>query len=163
MPQSIVTAPKGPLHSRVTDFTTYLDEDNNLIQYGQDIVVLRANEAITRWAAVALVEATATVPVSVELLDVSDAYASGLFKGVAIKAAAAGDLVPIVRQGITLAKIDTSDPIRGSLVTKGGADGQLGTTLIGAMDATIVATEVLGVYLDVENASDLAPVNLWGR
>lgn len=162
MPEATVASPGGA-YAGSADFTAYTDRTGNLIQYGQDIKVFRANEAITQWAAVALVAATATVPTSVELIDVSDAYSSTAFIGIAQEAGAAGDFISICVGGITLAKCDTTDPIFGSAVVEGAADGQVGALLIGSLDATTVEGTVFGVFLDVENSSDLAPIYLYGR
>lgn len=163
MPEAMLTNPTAAF-APSSDYTTYLDGDGNLIQMGQRIIQIRANDTIAKWQSVALVAATATVPLSCELLDVSDALkATNLYLGVAQEAGVAGDIIRVCTQGVTLAKVDTTDPVSGSAVVIGAADGQVGALLIGSQDATVVANTVLGVFLDVENASDYAAINLYGR
>ena len=161
MPEAVITTPKGP-YAGVTDYTTYLDNDGKLIQYGQVCVPFRLNDTVAKYESVAYVAATATVPLSVELLDVSDALkAVNLYAGVAQEAGVAGDIVNVCLRGVTLAKTGTTDPIAGSAVVIGGADGQVDALLIGAQDATIVSNTIKGAFLDVENASDYAPIVLY--
>ena len=162
MPEQTLTNPLAA-YSKSADLTTYLNANGSMLDLGQSYGFWRANEALTKWAAVALVAATATVPPSVELLDVSDAYAQTLFIGVAQDACVAGGIVKVCKAGLTLVQIDTDDPITGSVANKGAGDGQLGAVLIGSLDNTVVVGDIFGAYLDVENASDIAPVYLWGR
>lgn len=161
MPEAIITTPAGS-YAGVSDFTTYLDNDGKPIQYGGHDEVFRANETIAKYQAVAFVAATTTVPLSVEVLDVSDAFASAVFCGVAQEAGVAGDPIRVRMTGVTLVKVDTGDPVFGDVAIKGASDGTLTTagTLGGTWDDSDVAGTGLGVFLDVENASDYAPIFL---
>lgn len=162
MAEALLTEPLGPTHNVVSDFTTYKDSEGHPIQYPARYELFRANEAITKYAAVALVAATTTVPLSVELLDVSDAFAGVVFVGIAQEAKAAGGIVRVCVWGVTLAKTDTADPVFGDMVIKGAADGQVTTagTVGGTWDGSDVAGTAFGVFLDVEDASDFAPIFL---
>lgn len=161
MPDTVVTNP-GAAFAKPSDFTTYTDANGNLIEYGGTDYYFRCNETITKYQAVAFVAATATVPLSVEVLDVSDAFASAVFAGVAMEGGVAGDIIRVRQRGITLVKVDTGDPVFGDVAIKGASDGTLTTagTLGGTWDGSDVAGTGLGVFLDVENASDLAPIYL---
>lgn len=159
MPDAVLTNPNAAL-AIPSDYTTYKDKDGNLIQCGQRILPFRANDTIAQWDAVAIIGATATVPVSVEKLDISDAFAGLMFIGVAQEAGVAGDIISVCVEGVTLVKTDTGDPVYGDVVIKGAADGQVTTagTLGGTWDGSDVAGTAFGVFLDVENASDFAPM-----
>lgn len=160
MPEAIVTNPLTAAYAGASDFTTFKDRDGNDIQYGQDVRYFRANEAITKWQVVALVAATTSVPVSVEPVDVSDAFAGLVMLGVAQETVAAGALVRVVVEGITLAQVDTGDPVFGDVAIKGASDGTCTTagTLGGTWDGSDVTGTALGIFLDVEDAANLAPL-----
>ena len=162
MPEATITNPGGA-YAGSADFTAYTDRVGNLIQYGQEVHPFRANEAIAKWQVVALVAATTTVPLSVEVLDVSDAFAGLVQIGVAQAAAAAGAFVPVCTRGVTLVQVDTGDPIFGDVAIKGASDGTATTagTLGGTWDGSDVTGSALGFFLDVENSSDLAPMFVW--
>ena len=159
MPEAMLTNPAAAL-AVPSDYTTYKDKDGNLIQYGQTVKPFRANDTIAKWAPVALVAATATVPMSVENLDISDAFAGLMFIGVAQEAGVAGDIISVCTEGVTLVKCDTGDPVFGDVVIKGASDGTVTTagTAGGTWDASDVAGTAFGVFLDVEDASDFAPM-----
>lgn len=151
----------------VTAFTSYVDATGQVLPYYRQQVQLRANEAIAAGQLIGLVGATATVPLSAEPLDVSDAFASLVCFGVAAEAAAAaGDLVSIVTDGPVIVNIDdTGACVLGDVVIKhattDGAAGN-GGTLGGTWDAADVAGTALGVYLGPEiGTSNQAPI--WFR
>lgn len=159
MPEAILTSPKGG-YGRVTDFTTYKDTDGAEIRYDQRCGNYRCNETIAKYQAVALVAATATVPLSVEVLDISDAIAGLVFIGVAQQAGVAGDVISVCVEGVTLVKVDTGDPVFGDVAIKGASDGTLTTagTAGGTWDGSDVAGTACGIFLDVEDANDYAPL-----
>ena len=163
MPEVQITNPLGSFGYDTADNTTYLDSFGNPWAYPQRYVYLRANDTILKYDAVALVAATAANPLSVEKLDVSDAMSVTAFIGVAQLAAVAGDMVKVVTAGFTLANWDSTDPVFGSAVGEGAADGQLGAVLVGALDSTIIEVSIFGVALDVETSADIAPIWLYGR
>lgn len=157
-----ITNPKGAFVT-VSDYTTYVDATGNPVPYYQEVCQLRANEAITVNQLVGLVAATASVPLSVEPLDVSDAFASLVCIGVALEAASTGDLVSVCIRGPVLVNIDdTGTCTLGDVVIKhattDGAAGN-GGTLGGTWDAADVAGTALGVYLGAEvGTSNKAPI-----
>lgn len=160
MPEAQLLDPLGA-YKGIADFTLFRTDSKVQRLYPRRVDTFRANDTIAIYQAVALVAATTTVPVSVELLDVSDAFAGLLFVGVAQHAAVAGDVLAVCTWGFTPAKVDTSDPIFGDAAIKGAADGQLATagTLGGTWDGSDVSGTACGVWLDAEDASDYAP--LW--
>lgn len=162
MPESVVTNPAAAF-ARPADYTTYLDANGNLIEYGGTDRYYRCSAAVAKWSAVALVAATASTPLSIEELDVSDAFAAIAFVGVAQEAGAAGDIIRVREDGVTLVKVDTGDPVFGDVAIKGASDGTLTTagTAGGTWDGSDVAGTGLGMFLDVENAADLAPIKLF--
>lgn len=159
MPGNEITNPKGAFRS-VTSYLTYVDDAGELITYERIVAQYRANDTIAQYNAVGFVAATATVPLSVELLDVSDATAAASFAGVAVEAATAGDLVTIVVQGPAIVTIDNGTPAFLDYAIKHATvDGCLIASP--APDATTVAGTLLGVWLSAEiGTSNTAVVNV---
>lgn len=162
MPEALLTEPFGPTHDVVSDFTLYKDSAGHEIRYPARYEVYRASAAIAKYAPVEFVAATTTAPLSVRKLTVAGAFAALIFAGVAQHAVAAGALVKICVTGVTLIQVDTSDPVFGDVAIKGAADGQVQTagTVGGTWDAADVAGTGFGIFLDVEDSSDLAPIYL---
>lgn len=169
MPEAIVTTPTGPLWATVSDFTTYVDGDSKAIQYGQQCVPMRANAAITKYDLVGLVAATTTVPLSVEQLDVSDAFAEFVCFGIAQEAAtAAGDIIQVCTRGVSLVNIGNSGAIAlGDIAVKHGSTDGCATLIASGTwtaDATAAAGpgKAVGVFLGPEvGTSNTAPVYFW--
>lgn len=159
MPDVIVANPLANF-SKPADFTTYLDKDGNLIQYGATFEVFRANAAIDKWAPVSLVGAVAATPLSVKELVVAELAFTCI--GVAQEAGVAGDLISVCTRGVTLVQIDTDDPVFGDIVVVGGGNGQVGSVAQAtwSADATAAAGpgKALGIFLDVEGTTDVAPI-----
>lgn len=126
-------------------------------QFNPVIMYIRANEVIAANQAVAFVAPTSTVPLSVEVLDVSDAFAAILFAGVALDAAsAAGKIIRVITYGPAICNTDAGDtPAVGDVATKGAADGKVttGGTLGGTWDGSDVAGTAVGTYLSAKIGS----------
>ena len=154
MPEATLTNPLGAGYS-VTDFTTFKDSAGNQLSTGQDIEHFVANDAITQFSLVGLVAPTTTVGPRVELLDVSDAFASFVCMGVAQHAAAAGESVQVCTHGLTLINIgDTASIAIGDAVIKHATtDGAAGKVAVASIDATIITGNVFGNYLAGEIGS----------
>lgn len=154
----------GAGRAAISDFRTNVDADGGLIVEPWSVKWYRANEAIAAKQAVAFVAPTATVPLSVEVLDVSDAIATLMFCGVALAAAAAGAIVPIAVFGPVVVSIDDGAPTVGDVAIKHATvDGALisGGTLGGTWDGSDVAGAGVGVWLTAEiGTSNTAIVNI---
>lgn len=162
MPVAQITNPSGA-HKTVTDFVTYKAADGSDLQYGQTVEEFVASDAILANDWVAFVAAATAAPLKVEKLDVSDAQAANLCAGVALEGAAAGEIVRVCREGITLCNIgDTGAIAAGDVAIKHAtADGCSGVTAFAAVDATTILGTVLGVYLGPEvGTTNKAPVNV---
>lgn len=152
MADQIITNPLAAWGT-VTSFLTGVDANGMPIAYSQSTEQWRANEAIAANQCVSLIAPTATVPVSVEVMDVSDVFAALMFIGVASEAAVAGALVTVVTQGVVVVSIDDGAPIFGDVAIKHATvDGAVisGGTLGGTWDAADVAGTALGVFLGAE-------------
>lgn len=166
MPGAQITAPKGG-YSKISDFTTYLDADGHRIPYAGNIEFFRCNAAVSKFDVVGFVIATTSVPLSVTPIVVATATAPLTMTGVAQKAGAVGDIIPVMTTGVTLAHVDTSDPVFGDVVIKGASNGTCATggTIGGTWDGTKVAGTAWGIFLDVDtdpgSGPDLAPVYLF--
>lgn len=156
MPEAIITTPKGPTYQTVTTWTTYKDDDGREIEYGKTCRPYRANETITKGQFVAFVAATATVPLSVEVLDVSDAIANFVCCGVAQEAGVAGDIISVCIEGPCIANIDdTGTTALGDIVTKHATTDGAAAVIANATwtaDATAAGGpgKALGFYLGAE-------------
>lgn len=147
-----ITNPAGAWQT-VTSFLTGRDSNGNLLPIGSTVETYRANEAIAATQCVALVAPTATVPLSVEVMDVSDAFATLVFIGVAQEAAAAGEIVQVVTDGVVVVSIDDGAPIFGDVAIKHATvDGAVisGGTLGGTWDGSDVAGTAVGIFLGAE-------------
>lgn len=152
MPESIIDNTRGA-HRTVTDFRSNADADGEYLVLPWEVRTYRANEAITKKQAVAFVAPTATVPLSVEVLDVSDAAAALVFAGVALETVAAGDDITIAVSGPVVVNCDDGTPAFGEVAVKHATvDGALisGGTLGGTWDAADVAGTGVGVWLGAE-------------
>jgi hypothetical protein len=159
MPANQILNPMGAFQT-VTSFLTYVDANGQEIQYERVTAQYRANDTIAAKNAVGFVAATAGVPLSVELLDVSDATAAASFAGVATESAVAGDVITIVVQGPAIVTINNGTPAFLDFAIKHATvDGCLIASP--APDATTVAGTLLGVWLSAEiGTTDTAVVNV---
>lgn len=159
MADQVITNPLAAW-TTVTDFRTNVDANGFPLALPNTTIQLRANETIAANQGVALVAPTATVPVSVEVMDVSDVFAALMCIGVATEAATAGQLVTICTEGVVVASINDGAPIFGDVAIKHATvDGAFisGGTLGGTWDAADVAGTALGVWLGAEiGTSDTA-------
>jgi hypothetical protein len=148
MPDATLTDPRGALRI-VSDFTTGKDSAGNPLNDAGDYDFWRANDTIVFGDLVGLVAPTATVPISVEKLDVSDAFASFVCVGVAQEGGVAGDTIKVLNHGITLINIgDTAAIAIGDAVIKHATtDGAAGKVAVASIDATIITGNVFGNYL----------------
>lgn len=154
MPATMINTPLGAPFT-VSDFTTNRDSAGNQIQYPQQVEFYRCNDTVAQYDLVGLVAPTTTVPVSVELLDVSDAFASFVCVGVAQEAGTAGQTIAVCTHGITLINIgDTASIAIGDAVIKHATtDGKAGKVAVASIDATIIVGNVFGNYLAAEVGS----------
>lgn len=143
---SIITNPNGafgygPLTSYIGGLFT--------VQYVAETAVVQGN-SLAWFDAV-----TSTNYPTVEPWDVSDAN-NLLFCGVALEAAAAGEVFNACRAGWCLALFTAADtPTFGEAVLIGTEDGKLAST------AAAAGQSQLGVVLGVDDAANLAPIELW--
>lgn len=164
MPDPMLTNPAAAF-APPASYLTYTDKDGNDIEYGRQVRPMRANDTISRYSVVGLVGATATVPASVEILDVSDAIANFVCVGVALEAGVAGDIISICTFGLTLVRIDDTGTVAlGDIVTKhASTDGAVALIANGTWtaDATAAAGpgKALGFFVGPEvGTSNLAPM-----
>lgn len=157
-----ISNPKGAFQS-VTSFLTYKTDSGEEISYSRQEDTFRANDTILATQAVGFVAATATVPLSVELLDVSDATAAASFAGVAADGGVAGDIIRVVRRGPAIVSIDDGTPAFLNFAIKHATvDGALIASA--APDASTVAGTLLGVFLSAEiGTTNTAVVDVQGH
>lgn len=109
MPEAQITNPMGALRT-TSDFIDGWDASSENHLYFQRVISVRANAAITLGEALMFVSPTATVPLSVTPMTAaitgSDPWS---FAGAALEAAAAGDLVRVLVDGIARVRIDAAD------------------------------------------------------
>lgn len=111
--EKVITNPLGALDPAATLYTTTATW---LSGAHQRVIRVRADGVIAAGDAVAWVPPTATVPPSVEVMDVSDAK-PWLFAGIANEAAAAaGDVVEVVIEGFVLANFGSGTVTAGNEV-----------------------------------------------
>lgn len=155
MAQQSIVNPLGAART-VSDFRLFKDATGYQLDVDRVVQVYRANDTIAIHNAVAWVAPTATVPLSVELLDVSDAHAALVFCGVALEAATAGQMIRICRLGPAIVTVDDGTPAFGEVCVKhASTDGCVisGGTLGGSWDGSDVAGTGLGVFLGAEIGS----------
>lgn len=127
MAEKVITNPLGALDP--AGATLYTTTDTWLSNAYQRVIRVRADSAITKGQGVAWVPPTATVPPSVEPMDVSDTK-PWLFCGVANEAAtAAGQVIEVVIEGFVLADF-------GSGTVTAGNELFIPATTDGVMDPT---------------------------
>lgn len=162
MPPNTVTNVKGAFQS-ITSFLTYKTDSGEEISYARSVSQFRANDTILATQAVGFVAATAGVPLSVELLDVSDATAAASFAGVAATGGVAGDIIDVVVNGPAIVSIDDGTPAFLNFAIKHATvDGALIASP--APDATTVAGTLLGVFVSAEiGTTNTAVVNVEGH
>lgn len=121
----------------------------NAMNHGAQIVTVRANDTIAAKNAVGWVAPTATVPLSVELLDVSDATAAAVFAGVALDSGVAGEMIRVVVEGPCIVTVDDGTPVFGVYAIKHATvDGCVIATA--TVDASTLAGTIVGVFLSAE-------------
>jgi hypothetical protein len=141
-------------YEQVTDYTTGRNGNSMPIQYPRTIETWESNDALIAigdW--VGVVPATTTTPLRVEQLDVSDAFAATVCKGVAIDAStAAGKMIRVVVRGPVICNIgDTGTIVPGDVAIKhASTDGASAVTAIGSVGTSVVVGTVLGTYLSAE-------------
>ena len=156
----LITNPSAAFQ-KVSDFLTYEDDSDNLLDYPRVVDTFIAAGTIAKNDWVGFVGASATAALKVEKLDVSDAFAATVCIGVALEGAAAGDRVQVVTRGVAICNInDTGTIALGDVAVKHAtADGASGVTAIASLDATVVAGSILGIYLGPEiGTTGFAPV-----
>jgi hypothetical protein len=147
-----ITNPLGA-HQTVTDFTTGVDRDGQLIHYSFNSVPIRANAAIGKGEVLSWVAPTTTVPLSVTPM--AAATVGSLFAGVAAKAAAAGAVVEVILpHSVALVDCGASTIAAGTVIVKPTTTGKALNSA--ALDATTIAGTVIGVALGAKNASNQA-------
>lgn len=137
----------------VTSYLTGVDSLGYPIAYSQTTETWRASETVLATQCVGLIAPTATVPVSVEVMDVSDVFAALAFIGVASEGATVGQNLTVVTAGVVVVSIDDGAPIFGDVAIKHATvDGAVisGGTLGGTWDGSDVAGTALGVFLGAE-------------
>lgn len=152
MADQIITNPASAGVS-VTDFRTGVDASGFGLSLPRQVDGYRANDTILATQAVAIIAPTATVPASVELLDVSDAFASLVYIGVAVDSAVAGEIVQVCTKGVCIVSIDDGAPIYGDVAIKHATvDGALisAGTAGGTWDASDVQGTACGIFLGAE-------------
>lgn len=165
MPDAQIPNPTGT-YAQVPDFTLWATGYGGDINYERRVEEWRVdsvggNQTIVKGDWVALTAAGTSTPVSVEQLDVSDAYAAFVCIGVALDAGTAGKIIRVVTRGPAVANIgNTSSPSFGDVAIKhASTDGASGAVAIASWDATKVAGTALGVYLGgAINSTAFAPV-----
>lgn len=138
----------------VSDFRTGVTNDGELLAVGGIYLPFRANAAIQKGALVALVVPTATVPLSVKERVTGDLTSMTI--GVAINAAvAAGDTVQVCVFGHCLAFVGAGTPAQGDYGIHSATTAIIAPSAA-AIDATIITGNILGVFLGVKSAANLA-------
>lgn len=164
MPEAQITNPANAFNP-VTDYRTWIDAAGNLLSYPRRVDVFIAAGTITAKDWVGLVApSSATTPLKIEQLDVSDAFAAFVCAGVALESGVAGDQIQVVTLGPAICNIGNTGTIAhgDSAIKHATTDGASGVTAVASVDATTVVGTILGIYLGAEiGTSDTAPV--WVR
>lgn len=153
-----IVNPAGALQN-VTSYITQKTADGELIRDGsEEFSVGRANVAIAKGQALALVQATTTVPLSYKLMAVADD--PRLYVGIAEHAAAAGGYVRACRQGVCELYVNAQTVAFGDAITVPGTNAGEASCSSTDPDATVIVGRVLGTVLGIKDANNLAPVKL---
>lgn len=143
-------------NQQVSDFTTFVTADGELIKSGAETyVTLRANAAVAKGQVVALVVPTATTPLSVKPMVTGDS--DSLFFGVAENAAAAGGAVKVCTGGVCQVGVGAQTVAFGNFVRKPSATAGEPVVNGTAPAATDVIGSLYGVTLGAKNSANLAP------
>lgn len=141
-------------HQQVTNFTTGLTPEGELIAYGTRIETFRANAAIARGRVVALVVPTTTAPLSVKERASGDL--TPLTIGVAVTSAVAGQEVQVCTRGHCQVFVGAATAAAGNYGIHDSTTGEADVASA-APDATTVTGNILGVFLGAKDANNLAP------
>lgn len=137
---------------QVTDFRTGLTNSGELIAEGGIYLPFRANAAIAAGALVAFVVPTATVPLSVKERVNADLFTMTV--GVAMNAAvAAGDQVTVCVFGASIVNVGAGTPVIGDYGIHSATTAIVAPSSA-AIDATIINSNLLGVFLGVKDANN---------
>jgi hypothetical protein len=139
---------------KVSDFVSGVDDAGRDIEYPRVVQSYKASTAITKGNWVSFVTPTTTEPLRVAIGETT--AAARTWAGVALNTVAAGEMCNVVVYGYARCTVGTTDPVFGDAAIIGASDGLSG--VLAAPDATTVAGTILGLYLGVEDAANLAPV-----
>lgn len=157
MPDQSITNPLGVYGSTIADYTTGKDSAGGEIAYGKSFRPYRCAGTITRGSVVCLLApADALTPLSVTPKVTAQFFSSVI--GIADKSGVAGDVIPVITEGIAFADVGAGTPVVNQTATVQANSNQVGIGGTTA-DATTIAGSVLGVFLSgAKDASNLTPV-----
>lgn len=143
------------INRNVSDYTTLKsDAGEGLLQ--SRVELFRAGAAITKGAIVGLV-GPASATAKPHVIEKATAVPYAAVVGVANEACAAGDTVEVTVWGLAFVQVSTADPVVGDTAII-QANAPAAAVDADDPDATVIAGTVLGAFLGVEDANDLAPV-----
>lgn len=148
-----ISNPLGALQ-KVSDFTTGLTADGELIAYEQVVETYRANAAVTKGYLVCMVVPTTTAALSVKHRTSSDI--TPLTVGVALESAAAGAPVRVCVRGHCQAYVGSATAAAGDYGIHDSTTGEI-DPVSAAIDAAVITGNILGVFLGAKDSGNLAP------
>lgn len=154
MAEQTISNPGGA-HKVVSDYRLLVDANTGeLLAGGQRVSDCRCSVAIAKGEVLEWVVPTVSVPLSVQQM--ATASVGNLFAGVALKAGAAGQFIPVCHEGIAQVDVAATTPAFGTVLVKPGTTAGKGSTSA-ALDATTVTGTVIATALGAKDANNLAP------
>jgi len=154
MPSYAIQNPFGA-HRQVTTFASGVDTFGEPFHAPAVVQEYRANAAITLGQVVEFVYGTSTVPLSVQPM--ATASSQMRFAGVALNAAAAGEVVQVCTHGHCLVNVGATATAIDSYLLKPATTAGVGTVASTAADATTVAGTILGVFVGSNDGTTFSP------
>jgi hypothetical protein len=145
-------------HRQVTTFASGVDVLGEPFHAPAVTQEYRANAAITLGQVVEFVYGTATVPLSVQPM--ATASSQMRFAGVALNAAAAGEVVQVCTHGHCLVNVGATATAIDSYLLKPATTAGVGTVASTAVDATTVTGTILGTFVGANDGTTFSPVFL---
>lgn len=138
-------------HRTVSDFQTGRDVDGEVIFQPAIIEEYRANAAVAVGDVLHYVAATATVPLSVAPMATASSVL--IFAGIALNAAAVGEIVQVVTYGHAIVRTGDVTTGLGQYLLKPATTAGVAVTSNTAIDATTVAGTVIGIVLGPDDGT----------
>jgi hypothetical protein len=151
----IIQNPFGA-HRAVTTYASGVDSNGEPFYPSAVTQEYRANAAITAGQVVEFVYGTSTVPLSVQPMATATSHVR--FAGVALAAAAAGDVVQVCTHGHCLVNVGATATAIDSYLLKPATTAGVGTVASTAIDATTVAGTILGTFVGTNDGATFSPV-----